>query len=297
MAIVTIFQRFDLVMDDPNYQLRVKQAIISRPDGFYVRAYPRKRKARLYTTLSVAKPPNGTSRQKPSSAPSANAAHSQPLYVLYGSNSGTSEGFAQRVASNAPAHGFRPSIGTLDSAVDSIPSDGPVVIITASFEGQFRYSLHLVTPSVNPKSGQPADNAANFVEWLNDLQGESLSNLRYAVFGCGNRDWVQTYQRIPKLVDELIGKHGGQALMSRGEGDAGGSEMFNDFVNWEDLLFKKLTEVVFLHVLSAWQLTCSPVRSTTPSHRRTLRTSRSRSPQLAQRGRRHFVRQTPPLVK
>ena len=34
--------------------------------------------------------------------------------MLYGSNSGTSEGFAQRVASDALAHGFRPSIGTLD---------------------------------------------------------------------------------------------------------------------------------------------------------------------------------------
>ena len=75
------------------------------------------------------------------------------------------------------------------------------------------------------------------------------------MFGCGNRDWVQTYQRIPRLVDELIGKHGGTALLPRGEGDAGGSEMFNDFDNWEDLLFKKLTEVPSLCVRSTWQLT------------------------------------------
>jgi cytochrome P450/NADPH-cytochrome P450 reductase len=47
-------------------------------------------------------------------------------------------------------------------------------------------------------------------------------------------------------VNELIGKHGGQALLPRGEGDAGGSEMFNDFDSWEDLLFKKLTEVISL---------------------------------------------------
>lgn len=73
-----------------------------------------------------------------------------------------------------------------------------------------------------------------------------MSNLRYAVFGCGNRDWVQTYQRIPRLVDELISKNGGQTLLPRGEGDAGGSEIFNDFDSWEDLLFKKLTEVISL---------------------------------------------------
>jgi len=136
MAVATIFQRFDLIMDDPNYQLRVKQSLIIKPEGFYIRAYPRNRKTRLYTTPSSAKLPRETPSQKPSFAVPAGDASNQPLYVLYGSNSGTSEGFAQRVASDAPAHGFRPSIGTLDSAAERIPSDGPVVIITASFEGQ-----------------------------------------------------------------------------------------------------------------------------------------------------------------
>jgi len=137
MAVATIFQRFDLIMNDPSYQLRVKQSLIVKPEGFYIRAYPRNRKTRLYTTPSSVKLPRGTSRRRMSFAAAADGASNQPLYVLYGSNSGTSEGFAQRVASDAPAHGFRPSIGTLDSAAEKIPSDGPVVIITASFEGQF----------------------------------------------------------------------------------------------------------------------------------------------------------------
>jgi len=134
----------------------------------------------------------------------------------------------------------------------------------------------VIARRVNLNSGEPADNAAHFVEWLSNLQGEPLSSLRYAVFGCGNRDWVQTYQRIPRLVDELIGKHGGTALLTRGEGDAGGSEMFNDFDNWEDLLFKKLNKVAPLRVRSAWQLTWSPPRNTIPSHRQMLRVSISR---------------------
>ena len=139
MAIATIFQRFDLVMDDPSYQLREKQTVTLKPDGFYIRAYPRNRRTRLYTTPSSTNLPPGNSRQKTGFVAPVDMASSQPLYVLYGSNSGTSEGFAQRVASDAPAHGFRPSIGTLDSAAEKIPSDGPVVIITASFEGQSRY--------------------------------------------------------------------------------------------------------------------------------------------------------------
>ena len=145
MAVATIFQRFDLVMDDPSYQLKLRQSVTVKPDGFFIRAYPRNRKARLYTVPSSAKLLHGTAKQKPKFVPSADAASSQPLYVLYGSNSGTSEGFAQRVASDAPAHGFRPSIGALDSAAEKIPSDGPVVIITASFEGQPSYSPCIIT--------------------------------------------------------------------------------------------------------------------------------------------------------
>ena len=92
--------------------------------------------------------------------------------------------------------------------------------------------------------GEPADNTLCFFEWLNNLQGDSpLSKIKYAVFGCGNHDWVQTYQRIPILIDELTTKNGGKALVPREEANAGGSEMFNDFDNWEERLFKKLTEV------------------------------------------------------
>ena len=122
MAVATIFQRFDLVLADPSYRLRVKQTITIKPDGFIIRAYPRNRKARLYTTPSSAKLLRGTASPKQSHAAPAAVAGHQPLYVLYGSNSGTSEGFAQRVASDAPTHGFRPSIGTLDSAAENVRS-------------------------------------------------------------------------------------------------------------------------------------------------------------------------------
>lgn len=138
MAIATIFQRFDLAFDDPSYTLRIKQTVTIKPDGFYIRAYPRKRSARLYTTPSSAKLPAQINRvaTAPTSSASPDVSGQTPLYVLYGSNSGTCETFAQRIASDAPKHGFRPSIGTLDSAAEKIPSHGPVVIITASFEGK-----------------------------------------------------------------------------------------------------------------------------------------------------------------
>lgn len=98
--------------------------------------------------------------------------------------------------------GFTAKLGTLDSAAMKLPTDGPVVIVTASYEGE------------------PPDNAAHFVKWLTGLDGKELEGVKYSVFGCGNRDWVNTFQRIPKLCDETIEQRGGQRLLARGEGSS-----------------------------------------------------------------------------
>lgn len=121
--------------------------------------------------------------------------------------------------------GFQPSIGTLDSATNQLRKDGPVVIVTASFEGE------------------PADNAAKFVDWLSHVEGSELSGVRFAVFGCGNHDWVQTYQRIPKLCDELLEQHGGKRLVTRGEGDAAASDFFEVFDDFEAKLWDAVGKV------------------------------------------------------
>lgn len=91
--------------------------------------------------------------------------------------------------------------------------------------------------------GQPADNAAHFVEWLSSLKGSELANVSYTVFGCGNRDWPQTYQRIPTLCDKLLEDHGANRLFKRGEGDAGSAEFFDNFEKWETEMWKAVCEV------------------------------------------------------
>ena len=92
-------------------------------------------------------------------------------------------------------------------------------------------------------AGQPADNAVHFVEWLSALKGDELTGVSYAVFGCGNRDWAQTYQRIPALCDKLIAERGGKRLVERGEGDAGSAMFFDSFETWSAGLWKTLSEV------------------------------------------------------
>ena len=120
-------------------------------------------------------------------------------------------------------------------AAAHLPKDGPVLIVTASFEGQ------------------PADNARHFVEWLenprstahdsDDETAAAFKGVKFAVFGCGNRDWVQTYQRVPTLVDRLLGERGAQRLTERGEGDASSPEFFEAFDRWEEAVWASIAEV------------------------------------------------------
>lgn len=144
----------------------------------------------------------------------------KPFSIFYGSNTGTCEALAQRLATDAANHGFQAQIiDSLDSANQKVPPEEPVVIITASYEGH------------------PPDNAAHFVEWLESLKGEEMKKVSYAVFGCGHHDWAQTFHRIPKLVDKLMEERGGSRIATMGLTDVASGDMFTDFETWEDQTF------------------------------------------------------------
>ncbi|KAJ1303518.1 hypothetical protein OPQ81_011703 [Rhizoctonia solani] len=221
IALATIFQKFDFVPVDPAYTLQMKQTITLKPKGFRFRATPRKGAP----SFSVIAPYNASVGESVSTTVVANRDinNGVPLYVFYGSNSGSCEGFAQTIASKAAGKGFHAKIDILDSATNNLPADGPVVIITASFEGQ------------------PADNASHFVEAITTSENvKDLGGVSFAVFGAGNHDWAQTYQRIPKLIDAILEKKGANRLLRLGEGDAGGNSFLESFNEWEDSLWDTL---------------------------------------------------------
>ena len=66
---------------------------------------------------------------------------------------------------------------------------------------------------IHTQSGQPPDNADQFIAWLESqaAPGTDLEGVQYAVFGCGHRDWKDTFQRIPTLVDESLANLGGKS--------------------------------------------------------------------------------------
>ncbi|EMD34553.1 hypothetical protein CERSUDRAFT_75518 [Gelatoporia subvermispora B] len=209
LILIVLLQKFDFVFHDPSYDLHIKQVFSIKPVGLRIHAIPRARKPRLLAVPSSALLHDAGISKDHLQAGDENTSAKTQLYVLYGSNTGSSEAFAQRVASAAASHGFRASIGTLDSATSHVPEDGPVVIFTASYEGK------------------PTDNAAQFIEWLTSLKGNEMS---------------KTYQRIPKLCDALLAERGAERLAPRGEGDAASGDFFESFDAWEAQLWDALSK-------------------------------------------------------
>ncbi|KAJ3555497.1 hypothetical protein NM688_g2547 [Phlebia brevispora] len=226
VALVCIVQKFNIVLDPPSYDLKLREMMTIKPLDMYIRAIPRDDAAPPLLAIpssSLLQERNGGAQQKqiPKSE-TASDGSGHPVYVLYGSNQGCCEAFAQRIASEAPAHGFRASLGTMDSAVEHVPTDGPVVIITASYEGQ------------------PPDNAAHFLAWLENMKKDELKGVNYAIFGCGNSEWAKTFQRIPTVCDELLSEHSATRLLDRGVGNAAAGDFFDAFERWEEALWEML---------------------------------------------------------
>lgn len=164
-----MLQNFDVKLDDPAYKLSIKQNLTIKPADLYIRVSPRKNMTA--TTVDVNLHGHGTlttvtAKDNGMTEASTNG---PPLLILYGSNTGTCQAFAQRLASDAAGHGFAASIKDMDSATDDIPKNVPVIVITSSYEGQ------------------PPDNAARFVEWLQVAKADALDGVKYTVFGCGHR--------------------------------------------------------------------------------------------------------------
>jgi cytochrome P450 / NADPH-cytochrome P450 reductase len=210
LAIGMILQRFKLI-DHKRYQLVLKETLSIKPDGFKIKVRPRTDKDRGESAGSAATP---ASAPKAPRAPTTRPGHNTPMLVLYGSNLGSAEELATRMADLAEINGFATRLGPLDDYVGKLPDEGGVLIICASY------------------NGAPPDNAVQFVKWLgSDLPKDAFARVRYAVFGCGNSDWAATYQSVPRLIDEQLAAHGARAVYPRGEGDAR-SDLDGQFQKW-----------------------------------------------------------------
>ena len=219
-----ILQNFTMTLDDPTYELKIQQSLTIKPKDFYMRAKlrPGVTATSLQSMLASGSKPldsfNGTEPQD-ACAPSEDVA---TLQILYGSNTGTCETLARKLASQARQYGHSAHVAELDSATEHLPTDIPVAIITASYEGQ------------------PCDNASGFTAWLQASAAKDdklLSGVRYAVFGVGHSDWRDTFQRQPKLLNDKLAELGATQMAERGETDVRKNNLFADFEHWAEQVF------------------------------------------------------------
>ncbi|HMN21532.1 MAG TPA: cytochrome P450 [Ottowia sp.] len=230
LVVSMILQRFDLIEADPAYQLKVKETLTLKPLDFRLRV--KRRGGGAFKPRSAV--PREAARPV-AVAPAVALAPGEratPLLVLYGSNTGASEAFAQRIASEAEGQGYAARAAPLDEHSGALPTEGAVVIVSASYEGQ------------------PPDNARQFTAWAEALAPGALKGVHYAVFGCGNRQWARTYQAVPKRLDAALAAAGAACALARGETDSGG-DFFGAFDEWYGGLWPALGRALGKQVQAA----------------------------------------------
>ncbi|MFD8653187.1 MULTISPECIES: cytochrome P450 [Streptomyces] len=201
MLLAMLVHRYRL-HDHADYALTVKETLTLKPEGFTLTLTPRTAADRVQAPLP------GAAAQHPAQA-SADAS-TLPTRVrpgtralfLHGSNYGTCREFAASLADEAAGIGCDTEVAPLDAYTDGLPTDRPVVIAAASY------------------NGQPTDDATAFAAWLDTAP--RATGVTYGVLGVGDRNWAATYQHVPARIDERLAEGGGTRLLERAAADASG---------------------------------------------------------------------------
>jgi cytochrome P450/NADPH-cytochrome P450 reductase len=198
LAIARIFHRYRLI-DSQHYALQWDSATSRRPVGFHldlVRRSPDDRRTHVTTA--------GATSPQPPPGPVGAVKAGTTLAVLHGSNLGTCRAIAKQLAEEAADKGCQTSVAPLDSAAGRLPAADVTLIVASSY------------------NGQPTDDARAFLAWLTGgdaaLEGAPL----FAVLGVGDHNWADTYQAIPKRIDERLAELGGTCLVPRASADTSG---------------------------------------------------------------------------
>ncbi|MEV7188080.1 cytochrome P450 [Kitasatospora sp. NPDC093102] len=207
MLLGMLVHRYRLI-DHADYRLTVKQTLTIKPDGFTL-GLARRTPVR---TVDPAAAPTAVDRQAARAAERpGRVRRGTGLLLLHGSNYGACREFSRQLAEAAADLGCETAIAPLDAYADGLPTDRPVVITAASY------------------NGQPTDDAALFVRRLQESrdsqesgEGGTADGVEYAVLGIGDRTYAATYQRVPALIDDRLAALGGTRLLARAEADASG---------------------------------------------------------------------------
>eukprot|EP00605_Chrysophyceae_sp_TOSAG23-4_P002699 GSChrysophyteH1.ASY1.ANO1.2976.1 assembled CDS len=153
------------------------------------------------------------------------------LQIFFGSQTGTSEGFARVVMEEGKERGFDAEMCDLeDFEPDDMMKPKLALFLMATYG-----------------EGEPTDNANKFYHWLKpeDKQGSTeaaqpgdLSDLKFGVFGLGNRQY-EHYNHMGKATNKYLEQFGGQRVVDYGEGDDDG-DLEADFDAWREVMWTQM---------------------------------------------------------
>ncbi|MFC8095738.1 bifunctional cytochrome P450/NADPH--P450 reductase [Streptomyces sp. NPDC057301] len=216
LALALVLQKFKF-SDVSDYQMDVREALTRKPGDFELVVRTRQEHER--TVFSVADAQGDDAEQQ-----AAVSGVGVNLTVAYGSSLGSCEDLARTIADRGERSGFGTTLTSLDELGDNLPTEGLLVVVAASY------------------NGKAPDNAQRFDDLLAaGLPEGSLKDVRFALLGAGNTQWVATYQAFPKRVEEGLLAAGATPFVERGIADAAGD--FDGMASrWMDGLWATLAE-------------------------------------------------------
>ena len=168
---------------------------------------------------------------------------SKNCVVFYGSQTGTAEDYANRLAKEGSSRfGLKTMVADLEewdySNLDQWPQDKVAMFVMATYG-----------------EGEPTDNAVDFFEFLTSeeisfsdgsgMEDKPLKNMKYVAFGLGNNTY-EHYNMIVRKTDKSLAKLGATRIGTPGEGDDGAGTMEEDFLAWKEPMWAELASSMSL---------------------------------------------------
>ncbi|RKF61416.1 NADPH--cytochrome P450 reductase [Erysiphe neolycopersici] len=157
--------------------------------------------------------------------------------IFYGSQTGTAEDFAARLAKEGKARfGLETMAADLEDYdyenLDHFPEDKIAIFVLATYG-----------------EGEPTDNAVDFYQFITGQPTDSfllskdppLDNLNYVAFGLGNNTY-EHFNSVVRNVTAALEKLGAHRIGNVGEGDDGAGTMEEDFLAWKDPMWAAVAE-------------------------------------------------------
>jgi NADPH-ferrihemoprotein reductase len=147
-----------------------------------------------------------------------------PVYIYFGSQTGTAANFCNILAAEATKNCFEP-------IVEDLADFEPETFVTRKVS-LFCMATH--------GEGEPTANSKDFYTWLSDAErtNTTISGMKFSVFGLGKRQY-QFYNAMGKNTDKFLEALGGDRVFNYGEGNDEGT-LEDEFNEWKADLWKEL---------------------------------------------------------